>query len=464
MSKFLTTLFIALCFGSIAQTSDHRLSNNEIKELAKDAYLFGLPAVWIEHQYYVNSYATEAQNAKAPVNQFAHGRAFANAESREFVGANTDVLISSASINTTDEPLVITLPEMGDRFWLMQFINTWNGVPAVPTSRTHGGQARTFFVVSPEWSGEVPFGMDLVRTDTEITLIVLRTYCSGVEEYAEVNALQDEVKIIPYSQWNKDYQVPAHVALNETVDGTKDVNALVFGKSNETFFKDLSRLLIKNPAYTVDTPMMERIAKLGITPREDFSFEGFSKAQIKAIDEGVAEAKQAIFARARDLGELKNNWILTYDMGRFGTDYTYRSAWTMIGVGGNLLEDAFYPTTILDADGEILDGSKHNYTLTFTKENMPPAHTFWSLTMYDDESYLVANEIDRYRRGDRSDMTYNADGSVTIYMQAERPSEDKVSNWLPAPKRGFRVALRIYTPMESVFNKSWLPPAIQKNN
>ncbi|WP_082795768.1 DUF1254 domain-containing protein [Flammeovirga sp. SJP92] len=460
--NLLTLLLCLMVYNNTFAQVKNNISADQARELSKEAFEFGFPAVFIQNQYHVNSYATKPEGFKAPINQFAHSREFVDASNRQYVGNNVDVLASSASIDLSEEPLVITIPEMGDRFWLMQFINTWNEVPAVPSSRTHGGKARTFVVAGPEWEGDVPTEMELLKVNTETTLIVLRLYCSGKSDYKEVNAIQDQINITPLSQWGKNYVAPSYVALKENFDGDRDVNEIVMSMSAEEFFNSLNKVLLKNSAYDADQSFMEKIAVLGIIPGEDFTFDNYTKEVQEAINQGVIDAKRAIGARVKNLGELKNNWILTYDMGRFGTDYNYRAAWTLIGVGGNLLEDAFYPTTIIDEDGEMFDTNKHAYQITFTKEELPPVKSFWSLTMYDIQSYLVPNDLNKYTVGDRSNLQYNEDGSLTIYMQKDRPSEEKVSNWLPAPEGAFRIALRLYTPEEQVIKGNWIPPVVQK--
>jgi hypothetical protein len=164
---------------------------------------------------------------------------------------------------------------------------------------------------------------------------------------------------------------------------------------------------------------------------------------------------------AQSLGEPVNGWSLTYDMGRFGTKYAYRAAWTLVGIGGNLMEDAFYPTTTFDGDGDDLSGADR-YELTFAASEIPPASAFWSLTMYDDEAYLVPNELDRYAVGDRTSFTYGPDGSLTIYMQHENPGPEKEANWLPAPEGEFRLALRLYVPDKRVVDRNWVPSPVRK--
>ena len=146
-------------------------------------------------------------------------------------------------------------------------------------------------------------------------------------------------------------------------------------------------------------------------------------------------------------------------MGRYGTRYAYRAAWTFFGVGGN---HACYPITKTDGTGQPLD-SAHRYTLHFTEGQLPPVNAFWSLTMYDPETYLVPNAIDRYAVGDRSGLTSADDGSLTLYIQADPPDTAPQTNWLPAPAQGaFKVALRLYSPKPEVAQGNWQPPPIER--
>ena len=206
--------------------------------------------------------------------------------------------------------------------------------------------------------------------------------------------------------------------------------------------------------------MLKKLLPLGLEPGASFSTASMSTEVKSAIEEGMAEAKAALVHEMKTLGKIVNNWSLTYDMGRYGTKYTYRAAWTFGGIGGNLLEDAFYPFVSSDADGNDLI-SDHSYTLTFAASEWPPAGAFWSITMYDLGGYLVDNPLNRYALGDRSNMKPNQDGSLSIYIQSESPGTEKEANWLPAPKSGpFKMALRLYSPEEKVIDGSWVPPAV----
>lgn len=285
----------------------------------------------------------------------------------------------------------------------------------------------------------------------------------GPSDYAAVNRLQDQYTLTPLStRGNKQYVPPTNVPLKKGVDGKTLVNVQVMSLTADQFFNNLNRLLRTNPPYATDAAMLKKLAPLGIKPGATFSSAAFGSEAQKAIEKGVALSKAALAEEAKKLGKIANHWMLTYDMGRYGTRYAYRAAWTFVGIGGNVIEDAFYPLTTQDADGQQLTG-EHTYTLTFAKGQWPPAQAFWSITMYDMEGYLVDNPLNRYALGDRSGLSPNQDGSLTIYIQAESPGEGKEANWLPAPKATpFKLSLRLYSPRKSVMDGEWVPPVVQR--
>ena len=140
----------------------------------------------------------------------------------------------------------------------------------------------------------------------------------------------------------------------------------------------------------------------------------------------------------------------------------------MAAIFANDKIEAFYPMVYVDADGGVIDGTANKYTLHFTKDEIPPAKYFWSVTMYDKRAdgtagYMVDNSIDRYLvNSTTAGLIYGEDGSLTIYIQHEQPEGEKAANWLPAPAAPFYMAMRIYGPEERVMKNEWAPPAVQK--
>ena len=138
---------------------------------------------------------------------------------------------------------------------------------------------------------------------------------------------------------------------------------------------------------------------------------------------------------------------------------------TLIGPGLNFPQDALYPFSEKDADGNEYDGSKHAYVMRFEKGQLPPVKGFWSLTMYDPDFFFVPNPIDRYSLSQRDTFVTNADGSVDLYLQAKSPGKGKEANWLPAPKGKFIPMLRLYWPQDtppSILDGSWTPPPLRR--
>ena len=440
--------------------SDGQLTPTEAKSIAQEAWIFGMPLVYIEKQIDVSTYATKPSGLSAPINQFVHYRKFPDASNKTIVGLNVDTLYSLASLDLTKEPMVLSIPAMGDRFWLMQIIDAWNNVPAAPGSRSLGGKGGNFAITGPAWKGTLPAGLQELRIPTTLVMIGGRTYTAGKDDYAAVHALQDQYKLVPLSAWGKNYVPPDNVPLKPGVDSKIGVPKQVLAMSPEAFFNRLNALLVNNPPEPTDPATMTRIAKLGIVPGEAFKMGAFSPEVRKAIEDGVAQAQKLLPQTQR--GKNINGWDMALDLGKYGTKYPYRAAWTFYAVGGNLAEDAVYPFAEKDADGKPLVAA-NKYRLTFTKEQIPPVNAFWSVTMYDGDVYLVPNPLNRCSLGDRSGMKFGDDGSLTIYIQSDSPGKDNETNWLPAPKEGgFKLALRLYAPKKEVADGTWTPPPIKR--
>ncbi|MEX1116921.1 MAG: DUF1214 domain-containing protein, partial [Akkermansiaceae bacterium] len=146
-------------------------------------------------------------------------------------------------------------------------------------------------------------------------------------------------------------------------------------------------------------------------------------------------------------------------------NYLYRFAGAVLGIYANSKAEAMYPMYRVDADGDAMDASKHDYTLRLEPGEYPPVNAFWSVTMYNlPESVMVANPINRYLINSPMlpDLKKDADGGITIYIQKDSPGEDKESNWLPAPDGPFWFSMRLYWPKEAAVDGSWTQPDLVK--
>jgi hypothetical protein len=168
------------------------------------------------------------------------------------------------------------------------------------------------------------------------------------------------------------------------------------------------------------------------------------------------------------LGRINKGEVTSGDA--FGTreylknNYLYRLGAAVTGIYGLSKEEAIYLPYFVDGDGQKLDGV-NRYTLRFKKGQLPPANSFWSLTLYDQPaSLLVANPINRYLLNSTmlSQFKMDDDGGLTLYVQNESPGKDKEANWLPSPKGPFWVVLRLYVPKPEALEGKWIAPPIKR--
>ncbi len=226
----------------------------------------------------------------------------------------------------------------------------------------------------------------------------------------------------------------------------------------------LADLLSKYPPHANDYPILFRLRAVGIEPGKPFDAAKLDPATISIINKAAKDTLEYMPVAMTKNGDKVNGWnIGRENMGTYGTSYSQRANIALGGLGCNLPEDAVYPVSFVDGEGKPLSGA-NKYILHFEKGKLPPAGAFWSVTMYDNDGFQVPNPINRYAIGDRDKLTFNADGSLDIYVQVDSPSKDKEANWLPAPKDSFQPTMRIYSPRAEVLNGSWAPPPFKKVN
>jgi hypothetical protein len=233
--------------------------------------------------------------------------------------------------------------------------------------------------------------------------------------------------------------------------------------SAETFFSRFGSLLPGNPTAATDSPMVDKMAKLGIYPGKPFDLSTYDPEKSAAKEQGAKEALNGIVATAKKgIGEsAKGAWAVHRGLGQYGTQYGLRAMVAWGGLGANLAEDAIYPNVREDSDGRPFNGAQ-NYVLHFDPGQTPTANAFWSLTMYNERQAFVENPIGRYAIGDRDHLKFNDDDSLDIVIQHEDSGPDRESNWLPAPAESFNLIMRIYWPKQAVLEGSWTPPPVKR--
>ncbi len=452
--------------GASAQISPPSLTADETYAIAREAYLYAYPIVSMDvtMRQATNVPDTATINMRAPVNQFAHARAYPKAEDKDVVRFNFDTLYSFAWLDLAGEPIILSVPDTAGRYYLLPMLDMWTDVFSVIGSRTTGVKAGNYAIVAPSWSGSLPDGVVKIVAPTQNIWIIGRTKTDGPADYANVHKVQDGYKLTPLSQWGKAYVPPKGAATDASIDNKTPPLIQVDNLDGVTMLTRLADLLSKYPPHPNDYPVLFRLRALGVEPGKPLDASKIDPQTASIINKAAKETLNGLQAAWERSGKVVNGWTLQNDnIGTYGTSYLKRTLVAKGGLGANLPEDAVYPTAVFDGDGKLLSG-ENKYVLHFEKGKLPPANAFWSITMYDMDGFQVPNSINRFAVGSYDKFAFNSDGSLDIHVQSSSPGKEKEANWLPAPKGQFQPSMRIYSPRAEVLDSSWAPPPFKKLN
>ncbi|MBB6095927.1 hypothetical protein HNQ60_004818 [Povalibacter uvarum] len=432
-------------------------SATEAQEIAAEAYVYAYPMVIAELTRRVSLGVRGV-----PMNQFDHRRAFPDANFTAIVRPNADTLYSILWFDLSREPLIINVPDSAGRYYLLQMMDMWTDTFDVPGSRTTGNHAQTLVLATTDWKGEIPAGALLIRSPTSMGWIIGRAQTNSAADYANVHKFQNALTASPLSHAGKSYTPPKTPVPADWDVRTPPV-VLIDRMNADTFFSLFAELMKVNAPHVNDNPILHRIARIGLAPGRSFSFASLPAEIQQAVQAAIGSAQGTIKRGLMSSGVRQNGWRTNLTgIGTYGTDYRARASIAFGGLGANPIEDAIYPTALMDADGQPFS-SDRRYTIHFSKEQLPPVRAFWSLTLYDQRQLFTANPINRYAIGDRDPLRLNDDGSLDIHIQRTSPGADKEANWLPAPASGpFSMNLRLYWPEPAALNGGWSPPPVKK--
>ncbi len=440
-----------------------KVSEQEASAIGVEAVVYGLPLVIMDVTKRKMTNVATVEALAAPINQFANVKEYPTAAFKDVVRANVDTLYSAAWLDLTKEPIVLSVPDTKGRYYLMPMLDAWTNVFASPGKRTTGTKAGHFAVVGPGWKGNLPPGLKELRLPTNTVWIIGRTQTNGPADYKAVHAIQKQYKLTPLGAFGKPYTPPAG-RVDPSVDVKTPPVEQVSRMSADTFFKTLAALMKSNPPATADAPALAKLARIGIVPGQDFDMSKLDPAVARGLEGAVQRAVEKLQMAAKETGAPVNGWrVPPMILGNYGTDYGARAVVALIGLGANIAQDAIYPSAFVDGDGKPLTGA-NRYVLHFDKGQTPPANAFWSVTMYNAQSFFVDNPINRYNIAGWMPLKRNPDGSLDIYIQRESAGKDKQANWLPAAAGEFSVTMRIYWPKESMLDGSWKPSAVKRVN
>jgi hypothetical protein len=432
------------------------LNAADAKSIAKEAYTFAYPLVMYYRTMYMQAIDSSSTSFSGGFGKWLH-LGSSTPQDTDIVSPNNDTPYSYAWVDLRAEPWVLTMPKIDStRFYTSQWDDLWGFVLDNAGSVEDGNDGVSVLLASPTWQGDLPDGVKrVVRGDSEFLGSLTRTQLIDAADMKNVKKIQSEYELESLSSFlGKPAPAPApemkwlpwHEGL-ETTDKFWTYANFVMG------------LTTPNPQ---DKPVLDKISRIGIVAGESWDASSFDKDIADAIAAGMKEA----------LADLKKGSEHITDPSLFfrsrkdtDKDYFDRALGTLVGIFGNVKAQSVYFATAKDDHGVLFDGTKYRYSITFTKDELPPVKYFWSFTMYKlPQRWLVANPINRYSIGSATPgLKTDDDGSITIYFRTDSPGKDKEPNWLPTPSGPFWPIFRTYGPGKAILDRTWKLPTIKRN-
>jgi hypothetical protein len=442
------------------------LTDEYVKHIASFAYLWGWPMANIHNRKktfeklpgpgYMGGIVPIA-----PANRLGMLTDYIVPEERVVACPNQDVVYGFGITDFTKDAVVVQVPDFGDRFWVYQICDQRLDGYA-PIGKMYGSKPGFYLITGANWKGKVPAGIVKVfKCSTDLGVVVPRVFQQDdPADKAAIQPLIQQINMYPLSEfdgkmkikdWTKMRKYPSQDSGNGQEE-TKWVQPAIF-------FDELPAILKEVPARPGEEALYGQMKSI---------LDGAAKnPHIKALLKQVAlEADQKLIPplfQFVNVGyPVKYKWTTQNNGAQFGTDYLTRTSCAKANIFVNKPNETKYFYQDLDSTGARLSGNS-KYTVTFAKGEIPPVKGFWSVTLYNQHHFFSPNQLKRYSLGTKNkNLQYNADGSLTIYVQSNPPDQSKISNWLPAPKEPFSIYVRCYWPEERVLTDSWTPPPVLK--
>jgi hypothetical protein len=455
---------------ALAQTSADRPGFFKAKEIAEAGFIFGLPIVMNYGVMYEYAIDRNSGQFKAPFNQIKNEPNVFTYKDTAIITPNSDTPYSFAWMDLRAEPIVLSVPAVDPKRYYSVMLcdgNTYNY--GYIGTRATGSEAGDYMVVGPDWKGATPPGIKKVfRSTTQFSVAGYRTQLFNADDLDNVKKVQAGYKVQTLSAFLGQPAPQAAPAINFP----KIDKELV--KTN--FFEYLDFALQFAPAQENEKAIRAQLATIGVGPGKTFNFKDLPLEQKLEVGLGMKEGQRKVDEGVANVGKAINGWRISSlpgDSAHYNGDWLKRAVAAQAGIYGNDAVEAMYPLTREDGDGQKLDGSKNNYTLTFPAGQEPPVNAFWSITMYDGKTQLlIENPINRYLVNSPMlpNMKKNANGSLTLYIQNKSPGADKEANWLPAPNGDIYLVMRLYWPKTEAPSVlpagegTWKPPGIVRTS
>ena len=373
---------------------------------------------------------------------------------------NQDVVYGLGFFSLDTEPVVIQVPDFGDRFWVYALYDARTDQFG-HLGKPYGTKPGFYLLAGPNWRGAVPAGIaEVVRSPTELANAIPRIFLNDTsEDRAAIRPLVNHVVAYPLAEFDGrmktvDYAaIPHFTAPNSSGGGeTKWVIP-------EKFFDVLPGVLDDVPPLPGEEAIYANLRQIVNAAHAD---PAIAKLLIETAVASEREIVQPFFQWRHNGRPAGNNWNRSTDNAEFGVNYFDRLGTARSNMFDNRPTETQYFYTDVDSEGDQLQGS-NTYAVTFPEGQTPPLKGFWSLTLYDDKHLFHPNSLNRYSLGTKNTtLRRNDDGSLTVYAGKVDPGGDRTANWLPAPDGTFSLYIRAYWGEELILDGSWQPPKVEK--
>ena len=373
---------------------------------------------------------------------------------------NQDTVYGAGFMSLDTQPVVVQVPDFGDRFFTYQIVDHRTDSFA-SIGKQYGTKPGFYLLVGPNWNSNPPTKINAVyRSSTDLAAIFPRAFQDDMpEDKAAIQSVLRQIMVYPLTEfdgqmktrdWSKVPSFPAPPGA-----GKGETKWVV----PEKFFDQLPEVLQSVPPLPGEEALYGTLKSLLDAAAKDPQIKATLTQTAIAADEELIKPLFDFHNNGRPMG---NGWTSPPNGARWGTDYLSRTATAKSNMYDNAPNETRYIYTDFYKDGQRLTGA-NRYTVTFAAGQTPPVNGFWSLTVYNKEHLFEPNELNRFSLGTKSkSMKQNADGSLTLYFQNNSPGADKDSNWVPTPTDEFSLYIRAYWPKDAILNGSWTPPAVNR--
>lgn len=455
--------------------------------LGTQAYYWGYP--WLYFSRLLENW-TMPREAGFPgvnftINNWFHYRNLVTAEWRHGGMPNSDTPYSISILDLRSEPMVLSHPDMGDRYFSFAISSMSSDNFAYVGKRTTGSKSGSFLIAGPDWDGNVPKGLKLPNQSNgtkrmglpaisphPFVMLVGRT--AAMNDIKKVRALQDQYILTPLSEWLK--KNGTREQYQAAIENKKPIETVPTGSefwrpvnANDPLavWKTINNMMTVNKPLAQNATLVQMFKDIGVGPglNVDEQPEGIKRGLVRAAK--TAGKNITDIGTNGGFGKVINGWSYARPSngsgGYYGDIIARGAQQSGVGIVSHDPEEATFPYTTLDGKGRSLDGS-NKYTITFSKDRLPAVKYFWSITMYDYTSNFVDNHLNRYNISSLSGgYKLSQDGSLTLYIQNKSPGKEKESNWLPSPEKGaFFLTIRAYGPGKDIVDQTWNIPGLVK--